>query len=45
MSRKVYMILSMLLIAAFALSACGAPAEEPAAPAEAPTAEEPAAEQ
>ncbi|HMD82211.1 MAG TPA: extracellular solute-binding protein, partial [Anaerolineales bacterium] len=44
MSLKTYMILSILLIAAFALSACGsaatpAPAEEPAAteaPAEAP---------
>lgn len=38
MSRKLYMLLSILLIAAFALSACGgqaadAPADEPAAPA------------
>lgn len=46
MSRKLYMILSLLLIAAFALTACGSPAteappDEPAA-AEAP-ADEPAA--
>jgi raffinose/stachyose/melibiose transport system substrate-binding protein len=44
MSRKIYVVLSLLLIAAFALSACGAPApvatEKPAAPAatEAPAA-------
>ncbi len=48
MSRKIYMILSLLMIVAFALSACGspatsAPAEEPAAtqaPAEEPAATE-----
>ena len=40
MSRKLYMLLSVLLVAAFALSACGssAPAEEPAAPADEPAA-------
>jgi raffinose/stachyose/melibiose transport system substrate-binding protein len=50
MSRKISMLFSLLLIAAFVLSACGgtateAPAEEPAAPAEEPAApaEEPAA--
>lgn len=51
MSRKIYMILSVLLIAAFAISACGSPAsEEPVAPpaeeaaaTEAPT-EQPAVE-
>ena len=37
MSRKIYVILSLLLIAAFALSACGSPATEaPAAATEAP---------
>jgi raffinose/stachyose/melibiose transport system substrate-binding protein len=34
MSRKIYMILSLLLVAAFALSACGAKATEAPAPAE-----------
>ena len=54
MSRKIYMILSTLLIFAFALTACGAPAteapppavDEPAAtqaPVEEPAVEEPAA--
>jgi raffinose/stachyose/melibiose transport system substrate-binding protein len=41
MSRKIYTILSLLLIVAFALSACGTPAEEPAVPA----AEEPATDE
>lgn len=53
MSRKIYMILSLLLIAAFALSACGSPAtsapvDEPAAteaPAEEPAATEAPAEE
>jgi raffinose/stachyose/melibiose transport system substrate-binding protein len=37
MSRKIYMILSVLLVAAFALTACGAPATEaPPAATEAP---------
>lgn len=31
MSRKIYIILMLFLIAVFALSACGSPAEEPAA--------------
>lgn len=51
MSRKIYALLSLLLVATFVLAACGAPATEaPAAPAaeepaaEAPAAEEPAAE-
>jgi len=44
MSRKIYMILSILLIAAFALTACGAPATEaPPAPAEPTQPAEPAA--
>jgi raffinose/stachyose/melibiose transport system substrate-binding protein len=47
MSRKIYMFLSLLVVLAFALTACGAPAapvvEEPAA--EEPVAEEPAAEE
>ena len=45
MSRKIYMILSLLLIAAFALSACGGKATEAPAPAEpaAPAPAEPAA--
>jgi raffinose/stachyose/melibiose transport system substrate-binding protein len=48
MSRKIYMILSLLLIAAFALSACTSPTEapvEPAAPTDEPAAptDEPAA--
>lgn len=34
MSRKIYMILSSLLVIAFALTACGAPATEPPAAAE-----------
>jgi raffinose/stachyose/melibiose transport system substrate-binding protein len=43
MSRKLYMLLSILLIVAFALSACGgqaadAPADAPAAPADEPAA-------
>ena len=39
MSRKIYVILSVLLITAFALSACGSPATEPpAAATEAPAA-------
>ncbi len=48
MSRKIYALLSLLLVATFILAACGTPAtqapaaEEPAA--EAPAAEEPAAE-
>jgi raffinose/stachyose/melibiose transport system substrate-binding protein len=46
MSRKICMILSLFLIVVFALSACGAPAEEPAEPAAEepaePAAEEPA---
>jgi len=42
MSRRIYMILSLLLIAAFALSACGSPATSAPAATEAP-AEEPAA--
>lgn len=53
MSRKIYMILSLLLVAAFALSACGSPAtsapvDEPAAteaPAEEPAATEAPAEE
>lgn len=47
MSRKIYMILSVLLIAAFAISACGSPAsEEPVAqPAEESAATEAPAEQ
>jgi len=54
MSRKIIMILGLLLLAVFALSACAAPAEEPAAPAEeaapveeeaAPAEEEPAMEE
>jgi len=44
MSRKIYVILSILLIAAFALTACGAPATEaPPAPAEPTQPAEPAA--
>jgi len=41
MSRKLYLLLSILLVAAFALSACGgavAPADEPASPADEPAA-------
>src|SRR5689334_11230414 len=53
MSRKLYMILSLMLIAAFALTACGSPAteappDEPAAteaPAEEPAATEAATEE
>jgi multiple sugar transport system substrate-binding protein len=48
MSRKIYTLLSLLLVATFVLAACGSPAvEQPAAPAveepAAPAAEEPAA--
>jgi len=51
MIRKIITFLSLVLITAFVLSACGTPAEEPAAPAgedsaaEEPAAEEPAAEE
>ncbi|MEJ2758463.1 MAG: extracellular solute-binding protein [Anaerolineales bacterium] len=49
MSRKIYIMLILILVAVFALSACGSPAEEPAAnenqgmdtPADDVTAEEP----
>jgi len=49
MSRKIYIMLILILVAVFALSACGSPAEEPAAnenqgmdtPADEVTAEEP----
>ena len=49
MSRKIYMLLSLVLIAAFALTACGAPAtaapaptQEPAQPAQPAATEAPA---
>ena len=46
MIRKIITFLSLVLITAFVLSACGTPAEEPAAPAgEDSAAEEPAAEE
>ncbi|MCS6993794.1 MAG: extracellular solute-binding protein [Anaerolineales bacterium] len=38
MSRKISTVLSLLLIAAFALAACGSPTAAPSAPAEQPTA-------
>jgi len=41
--RKIFVLLTSLLVLAFALQACAAPAEEPAA--EEPAAEEPAAEE
>ena len=44
MSRKIYMILSLLLVAAFVLSACGAKATEaPAQPAATDAPAQPAA--
>ena len=49
MSRKIYILLSLVLIVSFALAACGTPATEapvaeaPAAATEAPAAEAPAA--
>jgi len=45
--RKIFALLSLLIVASMVLAACGgaAPAEEPAAPAEEPAAEEPAAEE
>ena len=39
MSRKIYMIMSLLIIAAFVLSACGAPAATEAPATEAPSGE------
>ena len=43
MSRKIYMILSTLLIFAFALTACGAPATQASAATDEPAATEPSA--
>ena len=43
MSRKIYMILSTLLIFAFALTACGAPATQAPAATDEPAATEPSA--
>ncbi|MEJ5223995.1 MAG: extracellular solute-binding protein, partial [Anaerolineales bacterium] len=43
MSRKVYVLLSILLVVAFALSACGAPTAQPTSQPAAPAGEQPPA--